>query len=354
MPVSIKDVSALAGVSVSTVSHVINNTRAVSEETRARVLEAIRETGYTPNSLARSLKVAETRTIGIAVGDLLNPYFTDVIFALETRAREAGFTILLSDHGDDPEREIGALRVLAERRVDGIVLAPASNRDRSALDYLDRRNIPFVQIDRIVDPNCDYVVARNKSATRRLVRHLAELGHRRIAMLTGQTGLSTSVERVDGFKAGMREASLEIDERLIVSGLSRMRPAEAAMLVLMREPRPPTAIVAGNNLMALGAMRALRELKLSVPGDVALVSFDDFDWADLFSPRLTTVAQPCREIGEQAVELLLERIRLPSRPASGVRLPTRLQHRDSCGCHTEDAAAARLSPAGEAHNHLSG
>ncbi|MBV9634588.1 MAG: LacI family DNA-binding transcriptional regulator [Methylobacteriaceae bacterium] len=332
MSVTIRDVSVLAGVSLSTVSHVINNTRAVSEEARRRVLEAIRQTGYTPNSLARSLKVAETRTIGIAVGDLPNPYFTDVIYALEARARQSGFTILLSDHGNDPELELQALRVLAERRVDGIVLAPASNRNRQALEYLDQRGIPFVQIDRIADPSRDYVVARNKAATRGLVRHLCEIGHRRIAMLAGLNGLSTSSERIAGFKAGMRDCGLEADPGLIVSGLSRIEPAQAATLVLMRRPAPPTGIVAGNNLMALGAMRALRELNLRVPQDIALVSFDDFAWADLFSPRMTTIAQPCREIGERAMDMLLDRLRLPGGPARGLRLPATLQHRQSCGC----------------------
>jgi LacI family transcriptional regulator len=336
MPVTIRDVSIIAGVSLSTVSHVVNNTRVVSSETRARVLEAIRQTGYTPNSLARSLKIAETSTIGIAVGDLLNPYFNDVIFSLETRARQAGFTILLSDHGDDPGREIEALRVLASRRVDGIVLAPAASGNRSALDYLDRCGIPFVQIDRIADPACDYVVAQNEAATRELVRHLADIGHARIAMLAGIRGLSTSIERTLGYCAAIGDAGREPDPALIVSGLSRAEPAFEATLALMRHPSPPTAIVAGNNLMALGAMRALRQLRLRVPDDVALVAFDDFAWADLFSPRLTTLAQPCRQIGEEAMELLLERIRAPNRPARGLRLPATLQHRDSCGCRHEE------------------
>jgi LacI family transcriptional regulator len=282
------------------------------------------------------LKIAETSTIGIAVGDLLNPYFNDVIFSLETRARQAGFTILLSDHGDDPGREIEALRVLASRRVDGIVLAPAASGNRSALDYLDRCGIPFVQIDRIADPACDYVVAQNEAATRELVRHLADIGHARIAMLAGIRGLSTSIERTLGYCAAIGDAGREPDPALIVSGLSRAEPAFEATLALMRHPSPPTAIVAGNNLMALGAMRALRQLRLRVPDDVALVAFDDFAWADLFSPRLTTLAQPCRQIGEEAMELLLERIRAPNRLARGLRLPATLQHRDSCGCRHEE------------------
>ena len=172
------------------------------------------------------------------------------------------------------------------------------------------------------------------------MRHLGDIGHTRIAMLAGIHGLSTSIERTLGYCTAIRDAGREPDPALIVSGLSRAEPAIEATLALMRQPSPPTAIVAGNNLMALGAMRALRQLGLRVPEDVALVAFDDFAWADLFSPRLTTLAQPCRQIGEEAMELLLERIRAPNRPARGLRLPATLQHRDSCGCRHEKPSGA--------------
>lgn len=335
MPVTIRDVSALAGVSMSTVSHVINNTRPVSEAARQRVLAAIRETGYTPNSVARSLKTAATRTIGLVVGDIANPYYTAVAHALETRARAAGYSVVLSDSDDDPRHEAEMLRVLAERRVDGLVLAASSYSEAGALDYLRQRAIPVVQIDRIIDENYDYVVAQNKAATHELVTHLCALGHRDIAMLAGLPGLSTSRERVAGFHEALRDSGIDPDPGLIQLGGSRIEPARIATLALLDQEPRPTAIVAGNNQMALGAMKALRERGVRVPQDVALVAFDDFEWADLFQPRLTTIAQPCEGIGQHAVELLLDRIHDPDLPARHVRLPAMMRHRESCGCPPE-------------------
>ncbi len=331
MAATLKDVSQLAGVSLATVSHVVNGTRPVSDELKARVEEAIRQTGYTPNFLARSLKVSASRTIGLALQDIRNPHFTEIVYALEERAREHGLTLLFSDFGDDPARERAALRVFVERRVDGLVIAPTAE-GAAALAWLRACGIPAVQIDRIADPSFDYVVVSNVAANRRLVGHLCQLGHRRIAMLTGIMGLSTSRERLSGYRRALIDAGLPIDPALIASGGSRPESAAAATHALMDLPDPPTAIVAGNNLKALGALRALGERGLRVPEDVALVSFDDFAWADLFQPRLTTVAQPCRAIGERAVELLLERIATPDLPPRHLRLSAEIRHRESCGC----------------------
>ena len=350
MAATLKDVSLLAGVSLTTVSHVVNGTRVVSPEARARVDEAIRQTGYVQNTLARSLKTASTGTIGLAIQDIRNPYFTDVVSALEAKARDRGLTILLSDFGDSPERERDALRVLVERRVDGLVIAPSAD-GRAALEWLSARALAVVQIDRIADPAFDYVVAANTSATRGMVRHLVDIGHRRIAMLAGLARLSSTLERLAGYRRALLDAGITPATELVVEGCSQSEPARMATHALMQRPVPPTAIVAGNNLMALGAMRALRERGLAVPDDIALVSFDDFEWADLFQPRLTTVAQPCQAIGERAIELLLERIANPGLPPRHVRLPVVMRHRDSCGCHRHGAgvaAAPWCRPAGAA------
>ncbi len=339
MITTLKDVSRLADVSLTTVSHVVNGTRPVSEKLRARVEAAIRQIGYTPNSLARSLKLSSSRTLGLAIQDIRNPHFTEIVYALEERARERGFTLLLSDFGDDPARESDALRVFVERRVDGLIIAPTSN-GAAALAWLRGRGVPAVQIDRIADPGFDYVVVSNHAATRRLVTHLCQKGHRRIAMLGGLMGLSTSRERVAGYRRALRDAGLPVDPGLIVVGCSQPESARIATHALLDQAAPPTAIVAGNNLKALGALRALGERNLRVPEDVALVSFDDFPWADLFRPRLTTAAQPCRALGERAVDLLLDRIRDPGLAPRHVRLGVEIRHRESCGC----AAGAPFSP----------
>lgn len=343
MAATLRDVSQLAGVSLTTVSHVVNGTRPVSESLRTRVEEAIREVGYTPNSLARSLKLSSTRTLGLAIQDIRNPHFAEVVYAMEARAKEHGFTILLSDFGYDPDRERDALRVFVERRVDGLVIAPTAN-GAEALAWLRERQVPTVQIDRIADPSFDYVAVSNVAATRRLVGHLCQIGHRRIAMLGGLRGLSTSRERVSGYRRALLDAGVPIEPALIVDGGSQSETACAATHSLMDLDNPPTAIVAGNNLKALGALRALYERHLRVPEEIALVSFDDFAWADLFQPRLTTAAQPCRAIGERAIELLLDRIRTPDLPPRHIRLVAEIQHRESCGC---SAGAPFLSTTSE-------
>jgi LacI family transcriptional regulator len=330
MVATLKDVSLLAGVSLTTVSHVVNDTRPVSAELRERVEAAIRQTGYTPNTLARSLKMSATHTIGVAVQDIRNPHFTEIVYALEVRAREHGFTILLSDFGDEPAREREALQVFLERRIDGLVIAPTS-QGAEALALLRRNGVPCVQIDRIADPAFDSIAVTNVAATRRLTAHLCGLGHRRIAMLTGRAGLSTTRERLAGYRRALVEAGLPIDPGLIVEGGSESETARVATHLLMELDIPPTALVAGNNLKALGALRALRERGLDVPGDIALVCFDDFPWADLFEPRLTCMAQPCRAIGERAVERLLERIANPDLPPRHLRLAAEFRQRSSCG-----------------------
>ncbi len=335
MPVTMRDVSAMAGVSISTVSHVVNNTRAVPEMTRQRVLDAIKATGFLPNTVARSLKRAETRTLGVAIGDISNPFFAEVVHAVEAAARAAGYTVILTDFGEDAEREMAALRALVGRRVDGMILAPSGAGGAEAVAYVRRQGIPLVQVDRVAARGCDSVLASNVPDMRRLVRHLARLGHRRIAVLTGVPGLSSTRERIAGFRAGMKDAGIEPDPALIVPGEFSSEPARAAARALMARPDRPTAIVATNNLMALGAMRALHELGLRVPADIALVSFDDFEWADLFQPRLTTIAQPCARIGDMAVRLLLARIAAPDARPQHVRLPTELKHRESCGCASD-------------------
>ncbi len=332
MPVTMRDVSAMAGVSISTVSHVVNNTRAVPEGTRQKVMEAIRTTGFMPNTIARSLKRAETRTLGLAIGDISNPYFTEVVHALEAAAVAAGYTLLLTDIGEDPDREVAALRALIGRRVDGLILSPSAAGGAEAIADARRNNVPVVQIDRVADRDCDFVVAKNSPDMRRIVRHLAQLGHKRIGMLTGLPGLSSSKERIAGYQSGLRESGIALDPELMAPAASSHEPARAATHRLMEIDNPPTALVASNNLMALGAMRALKDRGLSVPGDVALVAFDEFAWADLFQPRLTTIAQPCRQIGETAVKLLLDRIADPAAPARRIHLPTTIHHRESCGC----------------------
>ncbi|MBZ9640286.1 LacI family DNA-binding transcriptional regulator [Streptomyces sp. PSKA30] len=331
------DVARSAGVSVATVSHVLNGTRPVLPGTRQAVLDAIDELGYTPNTLARSLVTSRTRSIGLAVSAISNPYFTEILQGVEATALEHGYSLLIADPHDDPQHERKVVQLLHERRVDGLIVAPSANPGE-LVAYLHRHNVPTVLLDRLVDqpgnsaPRFDQVCAESAEPVARLVSHLAGLGHRRIGLVAGRRGLSTTGERITGYRHGLAAAGLPYDERLLVHGDSESAGGEQATATLLSLAVRPTALVTANNAMTIGALRALREHGLSVPDDIALCCFDDFAWADLFSPRLTAIAQPSRDVGAQAVQVLLERLTAPDRPARTVRLPCTFVHRTSCGC----------------------
>ncbi|MFC8568260.1 LacI family DNA-binding transcriptional regulator [Streptomyces sp. NPDC057245] len=339
------DVARSAGVSVATVSHVLNDTRPVLPRTRRAVLDAVEELGYTPNTLARSLVTSRTRSIGLAVSAISNPYFTEILQGVEASALEHGYGLLIADPHDDPAHERKVVQLLHERRVDGMIVAPSAE-PRDLVGYLARHRVPAVFLDRVVgapqDTDAlpfDQVCAESAGPTALLVGHLAGLGHRRIGLVAGRPGLSTTSERITGYRHGLAAAGLPFDERLLVHGDSEAAGGERAAAELLSLAVPPTALVTANNAMTIGALRALRARDLSVPGDLALCCFDDFAWADLFAPRLTAVAQPSRDIGAQAVQLLLERLAAPDRPARAVRLPCTYVHRTSCGCPEQTVKA---------------
>ncbi|MFC4517033.1 LacI family DNA-binding transcriptional regulator [Streptomyces ehimensis] len=325
------DVARHAGVSVATVSHVLNATRPVRPATRDAVRVAIDELGYTHNTLARSLVTSRTKSIGLAVSAISNPYFTEIFQGVEASTLQAGYSLLIVDPHDDPEHELKAVRLLHERRVDGMIVAPSA-APGAMLDHLDRMKVPTVFLDRLVDDAYDQVCAENEAPMARLVAHLAERGHTRIALIAGTPGLSTTTERVAGYRTGLAEAGLPYRPELVVDGNSQAAGAERATHHLLGLDRPPTALVTANNAMTIGALQALRATGRSVPGDMALACFDDFSWADLFEPRLTAIAQPSRDIGAAAVGLLLDRLADPDRAPRTLRLPCAFVHRGSCGC----------------------
>ncbi|NWC48281.1 LacI family transcriptional regulator [Pseudomonas edaphica] len=328
--VTMDDVASRAGVSTSTVSHVLNGTRKVSPATVQAVQRAIQALGYIPNTLARSLARSSTNTIGVAISALSNHYFSETVQAIETECVRHGYMMLFADPHDDPEQELRVVTALHHRRVDGILLAPSTGS--SALEYLQANEMPTVLVDRMMSEQFDQVGVENTQSTQALVAHLIEHGHRRIGFIAGREGLSTTDERVAGYRAALQAAGLVFDPQLLVNGGSNSEPARQATAQLLALPVPPTAIMAGNNLMTLGAMHALREARIEVPGQMGLVGFDDFDWADFFVPRLTLIAQPVKELGARAVHMLLQRMATPGAPTQSVRLAPSLQRRDSCGC----------------------
>lgn len=329
--VTMRDVARLAGVSITTVSHVVNETRPVAQDTRDRVLAAVEQTGYTGDAIARSLVTGGTRTIGLALPLAGNPHAATLLAAVEGAAVAAGHTLILADTHDEPSAEQAALRALRSRRVDGMLLTTTAGASDGMLAELRRLGIPTVLLDRVPEhTGADQVGPENVQSTSDLVRHLGELGHRRIAMVTGPAAISTSAERLLGYRLGLGRAKLVWDPELVASGPPHAAMEETTSLLAL--PNPPTAVVAGDGVVLVGVLRAARALGLRIGADLAVVAHDDVDWADLVDPPITTTAQPVEQIAAAAVELLVERIADPDRPPTTIRIPPVFVHRRSCGC----------------------
>ncbi|GAA2002630.1 LacI family DNA-binding transcriptional regulator [Nakamurella flavida] len=332
------DIARAAGVSVTTVSHVVNKTRPVAIDTERAVLAAIADRGYVPDNASRSMRSAGSQTIGLAMSVLSNPYFTELVSSIEQAVSGAGFSLLLAETHDDAAEELRAVTELVARKVEAVVLAPSADPS-AALEVARQADIPVLLIDRFLDADVDQIASESVVPTAELVDHLAGSGHRRIAMISGLAGLSTTEERIAGFRLGMRRHRLRVDPELVVSGESDGARAEIVIRELLALPEPPTAVLVGNNQMTIGVIRGAGRAGVDVPGDLAVVSFDDFEWADLFHPRLTVVAQPVQAMGQQAVSMVMSRLRDRSLPARRVVLRPTFVHRDSCGCHRDSIVA---------------
>jgi DNA-binding LacI/PurR family transcriptional regulator len=305
--VTVRDVARRAGVSTSTVSHVLNRTRFVSDDLRDRVVAAMRELHYHPNAAARMLSLKRSNALGLIVSDIRNPFFASITRGVEDVAQEHGYTVVLCNSDEDLVKESACLKTLESRQVDGVLLASAGLADEY-VSRLVQAGYPVVLVDRdLPDLRTPAVLLDNEGAAYSAVRHLIERGHRRIGMLSGRGSISTTTERVAGYQRALREADLELDGRLVISGESTSEGGTAATHALLNLEPPPTAIFSGNNLMSIGALHAIASRNLTVPDDVALVGFDDFPfpWSDAFRPHLTTVAQPTYELGRRAAEMLV-------------------------------------------------
>jgi LacI family transcriptional regulator, galactose operon repressor len=227
---------------------------------------------------------ARSPSVGLIMTVITNPHFTEVVQGIEDELARNGYGLLLGDSHDDPERELRLLHDLHQRRVDGVILAPSGDA-KLAFRYLRQQSIPTVLVDRMANPEFDQVGTENLESTALLFAHLANLGHRRIAIVAGLEGLATTTERLCGYRLGLGRSGLPFVRELAAAGDSMAEPARRAVAGLLGLASPPTALEVGNNYMTIGAMRALREAPLAIPDDVALVAFDDFEWADLFTPR---------------------------------------------------------------------
>jgi LacI family transcriptional regulator len=317
-----------------TVSRVINGSARVRPETRQRVEEAIAALGSGPNPLARGLTRPRTGTLGLLVPDLGDPFFTLILRGAEHVAQRAGYRVILCNTDGDVEREDAYLEDMVAHRVEGLFIAPVSDRSRSSLRRLAQYQVPFVLVDRSIPGiESDLVQGDSLGGARLLVEHLLSLGHRRIAHITESQAVSTARDRLQGYADALAGAGIPYDPELVVEGAAANAEGgyQAARRLFSRGPRP-SAIFAVNNLAAVGAVRAVREQGWDIPGDAALVCFDDIELAAQLQPFLTVMAQPAETFGTLAAQLLLDRIagRATERRRRVV-LPADLIVRASCG-----------------------
>ncbi|WP_228989206.1 LacI family DNA-binding transcriptional regulator [Streptomyces sp. DH8] len=325
----IKDVAAEAGVSVATVSRVLNGHPSVSQEARTRVLAAVEALGYRPNAVARSLRTAQTRTLGLVISDVLNPYFTELARFVEEEARALGYSVIIGNADERPELQDHHIRTLIDRRIDGLLVSPADGGTPLIRDVA-LSGTPMVFVDRWI-PGIDVPVVRadGTGAVRDLVAHLHGLGHRRLAIIAGPAATTTGDERVAAFRDALRELGIALPRSYIGQGDFQAASGRRATERFLDLAEPPQVVFAADNLMALGALDAIRARGLRVPDDIGLAAFDDIPWFVHTDPPITAVAQPAADLARAAVRALADRIE--GRAPQSVTLPARLVVRRSCG-----------------------
>lgn len=346
MAVTLRDVAKRAGVSAMTVSRVVNGAGGVDPETQRRVEDAILALDYVPNRLARGLISHQSKTIGLIVPDVVNPFFAPVVRGAEATARKAGYRVLLCNSEADLRLEREYIEDLIAHRVEGLLIAPASDRSRVSLLPLQKSGFPIVLLDRsLPEFECDSVVSDSVAGARKLVEHLIKVGHRRIAHFTESDDVSTGRDRLEGYRQALEGARIPHSEELIFrTTVDRIGGYRAAQQMLTLDPLP-TAIFTVNNMTAVGAMQALRERGLSVPKDIGLVCYDDVEHLAVLSPFMTVVDQPAEIFGSLGAQLLFERI---AKKAGGrsrrIMLQADLIVRESC-CTRTGVPARPVQPA---------
>ena len=334
MPGTIRDVAREAGVSQATAARALAGYGYVSAATRLRVHDAAATIGYRPNAVARSLVSGATRTIGVVVGDIENPFFAGAARGIADVLERAGYTLLLANSDEDLARERRAVEALHARQVDGLAVVPSSGDDGSHLAAILREGRPVVLLDRPISGlAADAVLVDNRAGAERAVGHLAALGHRRIGLVGDSPGIVSTGERIDGYRAALAAVGAPVPDALVSLGGSSIDEGHRSALQLLEGPDRPSALFTVNNFMTAGALGAIRELGLRIPDEIALVGFDDLDWTTLVDPPISVVAQPVAELGRTVAERLLERLGGDTGPPRETRLTTRLVIRGSCGGH---------------------
>jgi LacI family transcriptional regulator len=303
---TIRDVAKLAGVAPITASRVISNSGYASEDVRLRVTRAAEQIGYVPNSLARSLRSKRTHTLALVLTDITNPFWTTVARGVEDAASEKGYNVIFCNTDESAAKQDSYLEAMIQKQVDGILLVPARCTE-SPVSFLRRQNVQVVLLDRRL-PNLEADVVRGDSSggAYQLAQLLLNLGHRRIAILSGPSGVSSADDRVAGYRRALQDAGVEIENQFIIYGEFSLESGYQMTRSLLALPSRPTALFAGNNFIAIGALKALHDAGLAVPEKISVVAFDDLPAAMVVDPFLTVAVQPAYEMGQRATRRLLE------------------------------------------------
>ncbi len=329
---SLTDVAKKAGVSIATVSRVINNGTNVNEETRAKVLKAVKELKYQPSRVAKRLrsKSLSSNLLGLLIPDIQNPFYVDVLRGVEDVAYDNNYAIIMCNFAQDERKEKMYLDILQQESIDGLIAAPAHEKDANVIKLLND-GLPIVCVDRgLVGKEVDVVVVNNRDGAYQAVDHLVKQGYKRIAYISGQKQIPSSKYREQGYRDALEDGGMVVDLELIKYGDSKHNSGVELCEELLNMKNPPDAIFTGNNLITLGALETIHKRKLKIPEDVAVVGFDDMYWSISLNPPLSAVRQPAYEIGRRACELLIQRISDPARSVIQMTLNTQLVIRESC------------------------
>lgn len=328
---SMNDVAKRAGVSIATVSRVLNNSDSVNDETRAKILKAIKELKYQPSRVAKRLrsKSVSSNLLGVLIPDIQNPFYVDVLRGIEDVAYKNNYAIIMCNYGQDEKKEIMYLDILKSESIDGLVAAPVNENDQRLKDII-RGGLPVVCVDRgLTGIDVDIVWVNNEESSYAAVSHLVKAGYKRIAYISGLPSIPSSRMRELGYRKAL-EGKLEVYPELIKYGNSSYESGLTLCAELLDMKNPPDAIFTGNNLITLGALETIHKYNKKIPKDVAIIGFDDMFWSCSLNPPLTAVRQPAYEIGKRAGELLIQRINDPLRPCIQMTLNAELMVRSSC------------------------
>jgi LacI family transcriptional regulator len=365
--VTLQDVAREAGVSKVTAARVLGSYGTASPGAKEKVLAAARALGYRPNELARSMTTGRSRTIGVIVGDIENPYFGRAVRGISEVATAAGFDVILANSGEDVGKEQAAVRVLLGKRVDGLIVTPASMSETQHLESVQSSGRPLVLLDRAVPGlKVDSVVTDDRAAAKAATQTLIEAGHRRIAYITAtnsdnpiyrgphQISLTTVMDRIEGFLAAASEAGIETPEQYIRLAATRLGASGKIIADLLSLPHRPTAILASDNVVGLEVFKAIRALGMSIPNDLSLIAFHDADWTSVTTPPITVISQPVYNLGIESAQILIKRINGATEPPMQLALATTLIERQSVGIPAASAGKVKKAKPRRAAKEIAG